>query len=44
MKGGPIHLTQELMTSSSFFTQTAAIKMLALEITDFFKSLSGHYN
>ena len=34
IKGVPICLTQDLMTSS-FFEQTAAVKMLALEITDF---------
>ena len=34
MKGGPICLTHKLMTSSSFFKQTAGIKLLAMEITD----------
>ena len=34
MKGGPIHVTHKLMTLSSVFEQTAAIKLLALEITD----------
>ena len=36
MKGGSICLTQKLMTSS-FFKQTAVIKLLALEITDLLK-------
>ena len=34
MKGGPIHLTQKLMTSSSVVEQTAAFKMLALGIIE----------
>ena len=34
MKGGPIHLTQKLMTSSSIVEQTAAFKLLTLEIIE----------
>ena len=34
MVGGPIQLTHKLVSSSSFFEQTAAVKLLGLEITD----------
>ena len=34
MEGGPIILTHKLVSSSLLFEQTAAIKLLALEITD----------